>query len=158
MDSILRVEAASLGSNSSPPQCSPNSRLDSLDIIGHGIGITETQGIKKLIERSEDSLEMRCFTVDERSTYKSGARRIEYFAGRLAAKGAVLEVLDQKRCEKTSWLDIEIKRLSMGGPSVMLYGKFQQIAVGLGITKWLVSISHESSYAAASAIALGTTS
>ncbi|MEM9903524.1 MAG: holo-ACP synthase [Cyanobacteria bacterium P01_D01_bin.44] len=155
MDSILRVEAGYLEVNNNIPQNLLNSKLDSLEVIGHGIDITETRGIKELIERFGESLEMRCFTVDERGTYESGAKRIEYFAGRLAAKEAVLKALGKKRSENASWLDIEIRRLPTGRPSVVLYGKCQQIAVGLGITKWLVSISHESSYAAASVIALG---
>lgn len=155
MDSILRGEAEYLDVHSNTPQYFLDSSFDSLEIIGHGIDITETKGIKELIERSGESLEMRCFTVDERSTYESGAQRIQYFAGRLAAKGAVLKALDKKNSENISWLDIEIKRLPTGGASVVLHGKCQQIAVGLGITQWFVSISHESYYAAASAIALG---
>ncbi|MEO1348585.1 MAG: holo-ACP synthase [Cyanobacteria bacterium J06635_15] len=155
MDSIWGAEAGYLEVNDSIPQNLLNSRLDSLEVIGHGIDITETKRIKELIERAEEFLEMRCFTVGERSAYESCTKRIEYFAGRLAAKGAVLKALGKERSENAAWLDIEIKRLSTGGPSVVLHGNYQQLAVGLGITKWLVSISHESSYAAAIAIALG---
>ena len=155
MDNILRVETGYLEVNSNTPQYFLNSRLNPLEIIGHGIEITETKVIKGLIEQSGESLEMRWFTVDERSTYKSGARRIEYLAGRLAAKGAVLKALGKKRGENAAWLDIEIKRLPTGEPSVVPHGKIQQLAAGLSITKWFVSISHESSYAAASVIALG---
>ncbi|NER84885.1 MAG: holo-ACP synthase [Leptolyngbya sp. SIO1D8] len=132
-----------------------SSGSDSLKVIGYGISITETQDVKELIAQSGVSVEMRHFTDNERSTYKSGARRIEYFAGRWTAKQAVLKALGKEMYEDTAWLDIEIQRLPTGEPSVVLHGKFKQMAVSLGITKWLLSISHESSYAAASAIALG---
>jgi holo-[acyl-carrier protein] synthase len=124
-------------------------------VVGHGIDIVETTRIQELIEQSGKQFEMECFTATERSTPALGAKRIEYLAGRFAAKEAVIKALGTGRNQDISWLDIEIQRLKSGEPSVVLHGKCQDIAEELGITKWLLSISHTSSYAAASAIALG---
>jgi holo-[acyl-carrier protein] synthase len=127
-------------------------------LIGHGIEIVETTRIRELLERSGEHFEMECFTAIERSTSALGANRIEYFAGRFAAKQAILKALSMGGNQGISWLDIEIQRLPSGEPSVVLHGKCQAIAKQLAVTKWLLSISHTSSYAAASAIAVGSNS
>lgn len=126
-----------------------------MNIIGHGIDIVEIQDIKKLIERSGEHFETRFFTETEWSAVGSDANRIEYLAGRFAAKEAVLKAIGTGWSQGISWTDIEIQRLPIGKPSVVLYSRCQEIAVELGITMWLLSISHTSSYAVASAIAVG---
>jgi holo-[acyl-carrier protein] synthase len=123
-------------------------------IVGHGIDIVATTEIQELVERSGENFEMECFTATERSTPALGAKRIEYLAGRFAAKEAVLKALGAESNQGISRLDIEVQRLLTGEPSVVLYGKCKEIAEKLSITQWLLSISHTSSYAAASAIAL----
>ena len=129
---------------------------ESLDtqVVGHGIDILETSRIQELVEQSGKQFEMERFTATERSTPALGAKRIEYLAGRFAAKEAILKALGIGNNPNISKLDIEIQRLPSGEPSVVLHGKCQDIAEKLGVTKWLLSISHTSSYAAASAIAL----
>ncbi len=125
-------------------------------LIGHGIEIVETTHIRERLERSGEQFEMECFTAIERNTPPLGAKRIEYLAGRFAAKEAILKALGIGNNPNISKLDIEIQRLPSGEPSVILHGKCQDIATKFGITKWLLSISHTSSYATASAIALCT--
>lgn len=129
-----------------------------LNIISHAIDIVAVSDIQELIELESQNFERLCFTAIERSTSISSINRIHYFAGRFAAKKAILKVLNRDCQQSCLWLDIEIQRLSTGEPSVILHNKCQKIAVALGIKKWLVSISHTSSYATASAIALGSTS
>jgi holo-[acyl-carrier protein] synthase len=111
-------------------------------LVGHGIEIVETTRIQELVEQSGKQFEMECFTATERSTPALGAKRIEYLAGRFAAKEAVIKALGMAKNQDISWLDIEIQRLKSGEPSVVLHGKCQEIAEQLGITKWLLSISH----------------
>ncbi|HBL12824.1 MAG TPA: holo-[acyl-carrier-protein] synthase [Cyanobacteria bacterium UBA11162] len=129
--------------------------LAELTIIGHGIDIVETKRIQDFIDQSGKHFEMKYFTLIERHISELGANRIQYLAGRFAAKEAVLKALGIRPNQDIFKLDIEIQRLSTGEPSVVLYGKCQEIAQELGITKWLLSISHTSLYAAASAIAVG---
>lgn len=128
-----------------------------MNIIGNGIDIIEIKDIRELIERSGNHFETRCFTVTECSIAGSDAHRIQYFAGRFAAKEAVLKAIGTGWSQGISWTDIEIQRLPTGRPSVVLYGRCQEIAAELGITMWLLSISHTPSYAVASAIAVGET-
>ncbi|HAJ60503.1 MAG TPA: holo-[acyl-carrier-protein] synthase [Cyanobacteria bacterium UBA8543] len=129
-----------------------------MNIIGHGIDIVEVSRIKKLIKRSGEHFERRCFTAAERNAIGTDANRIQYLAGRFAAKEAVLKALGTGWSQGTSLLDIEIQRLPTGQPSVVLYAKCKEIASELGVTRWLLSISHTSSHATASAIAVGSTS
>jgi holo-[acyl-carrier protein] synthase len=129
---------------------------DTPNIIGYGIEIVATVDIKTLLEQAGEDFEMQYFTDSERSITKSGIQRIQYLAGRLCAKKAVLKALGMELNQKIFGLDIEVQRLPTGEPSVVLHGQYQELATRLGIAKWLVSISHVSYYAAASAIALNT--
>ncbi|PMB23823.1 holo-ACP synthase [Fischerella thermalis] len=135
----------------------PNFESHTLNVIGFGISIIETSRIKELVQQPKDDSEIQYFTVRERITSWNGVKRIQYLAGRFAAKQAVLKAIGRECYQSNIWLDIEIQRLSTGEPSVILHGKCQEIAAKLGVNKWLVSISHEDSYAAASAIAVGCT-
>lgn len=129
---------------------------NSFNIIGQDIHIMATDEIKTLVERELEQFEIKHFTPVERSVAESGTRRIQYLAGRFCAKKAVLKSLKIESNLDNFWLEIEVQRLSTGEPSVVLYGSCQKIAAELGIAKWLLSISHVSAYATASAIALGS--
>ncbi|MBW4677064.1 MAG: holo-ACP synthase [Desmonostoc geniculatum HA4340-LM1] len=133
-----------------------NCASEILSIVGYGIDIVAIPHIKELIEQGSENFAIRCFTATESNTSITSVNRIQYLAGRFVAKEAVLKALGRASNQDCSWLDIEIQRLSTGEPSVVLYGKCQNLAATLGVEKWLVSISHTSSYAAASAIALGS--
>lgn len=127
---------------------------ETININGFTIEIVATVDIKTLIKQAGEDFEMQYFTASERSIAKSGIQHIQYLAGRFCAKKAVLKALGMELNQKICWLDIEVQQLPTGEPSVVLHGKCQQVANRLGVTKWLLSISHVSSYAAASAIAL----
>ena len=137
-----------------PPQELLTSESDNPNIIGHGIEIVEISYIEELIEQSPKPFEMQYFTLRERDTARFTAHPIQYLAGRFVAKKAVFTALGQGWSQGISFLDIEVQRLPSGAPSVVLDGKCQKIAVTLGISKWLLSISHTSFYAIASAIAI----
>lgn len=125
-----------------------------MNIIGHSIKIVEIAPIKKLVEDMGECFERQCLTVSERNVFGFRTNRIQYLASRLAAKEAVLKVLFGDGKHPISWLEIEIQRLPTGEPLVVLSAKYQEIATKLDITKWLLSISHTPSYAAASVITL----
>lgn len=126
---------------------------DTPNIIGYGIEIVATADLTTLIEQAQGNFERQYFTASERSITRPC---IQHLAGRLCAKKAILKALRMELNHKIFWLDIEVQRLATGEPSVVLHGKYQELANRLGIAKWLLSITHVSSYAAASAIALNT--
>jgi holo-[acyl-carrier protein] synthase len=124
---------------------------DTSNIIGYGMEIVATVDIASLIEQTQGNFTMQYFTVSERSITKS---EVQHLAGRLCAKKAILQALGMELNQQICWLDIEVQRLPTGKPSVVLHGQYQHFANRLGITKWLLSITHVFDYAAASAIAL----
>jgi holo-[acyl-carrier protein] synthase len=77
-----------------------------------------------------------------------------YYGGRLAAKEAVVKALGTGFSGEVAWGDVEILRLPSGQPVVRLSGGAKAVADGLGVTRWVLSISHSNSFAVASAIAV----
>jgi holo-[acyl-carrier protein] synthase len=78
-----------------------------------------------------------------------------HYAGRWAAKEAVLKVLGTGWSRGIQWTDVEVVNLPSGAPSVILWNRALEIAKELGITQVEVSISHCKAYAVAFAVGLG---
>lgn len=121
-------------------------------IIGHGIDIVETQRIAHMIQEHGDRFLSRCFTSGELAYALDKKRQVEHLAGRFAAKEAILKVLGTGWGKGIAWTDAEILRLESGQPMVQLHGRCLDIARAQQINQWLVSISHISTHATASAI------
>jgi holo-[acyl-carrier protein] synthase len=124
-------------------------------ILGHGIDIVETSRIRRLVEQHGQHFLDRCFTRDEQAYCALNEKRYyEHLAGRFAAKEAVLKVLGTGWRGGIAWTDVEVIRESSGQPKIALTGECQRIANDLGISHWLVSISHIETHATASAIGM----
>ena len=97
----------------------------------------------------------RVFTPAEQEYCNASKKRtLEHYAGRFAAKEAVLKVLGTGWRGNIAWTDIEIVPEPSGQPKIRLSGECERIAKQLGITQWHVSISHIETHATASAIGL----
>lgn len=53
-----------------------------------------------------------------------------------------------------AWTDIEVLRTANGSPTVSLHNEARLVADRLGVSRWLLSISHSETVAIASAIAI----
>jgi len=126
-----------------------------MTIIGHGVDLVEVDRIRAALERHGDRFANRIFTEGEQSQAGSGPLRVQFFAGRFAAKEAVMKALGTGWARGVSWTDIDVRRLQSGKPEIVLRGKCKEIAEGLGIGRWEISITHTGGHAAASV--LGTT-
>ena len=120
-------------------------------VVGIGNDIIEVARFVRPIDN--DRFLRRCFTDKERDTVQSGGNRVARFAGRFAAKEAVVKAMG------TGFLgfwpcEVEIGTEPNGRPSVRLHGKAAQLAAARGITQWEVSISHCRTHATAVALAL----
>ena len=124
-------------------------------IIGHGIDMVETARISRMLDEHGENFLRRCFTDAERSYAADKRRAIEHLAGRFAAKEAILKVLGTGWSGGIAWTDAEVVREPSGRPRVVLHGRCREVADGLGITEWWLSISHIDTHAIASAIAVG---
>ncbi len=125
-------------------------------IIGNGIDIVECSRIQALIDRHGQRFLNRVFTQAELDYCTNRKREIEHLSGRFAAKEAILKVIGTGWRDEISWKDMEITNDPSGKPRVKLTGKTAQIAKELNIEKILLSISHTSNYAIASAIAIAS--
>ncbi len=123
-------------------------------IVGHGIDIVETARIARMLQEHGERFLSRCFTEAERH-YAQGEgkrRQVEHLAGRFAAKEAIFKVLGTGWSGGVAWHEAEVVRQAGGAPAVVLHGRTAEVAAGLGITQWLISISHIQTHATASAI------
>ena len=85
---------------------------------------------------------------------QSRKHAIEHFAGRWAAKEAILKAMGTGWSQGISWTDLEVRDDENGQPHVMICGVAKDIARQRGIADILISISHCRTYATAYAMAL----
>jgi holo-[acyl-carrier protein] synthase len=120
-------------------------------IQGIGTDIIEVRRIGKAISRLGQRFLDRIFSVEEQEyclRYRDAER---HFAGRFAAKEAVVKALGTGFRQGINWLDIEIVNDAMGRPMVFLSEKLQE---RFESQKLLLSISHSQEYATAFVIYL----
>ena len=79
---------------------------------------------------------------------------VEKYAGRFAAKEAILKLLGTGWRGKIAWTDIEVTNNDAGRPEVTLSGEVKVIADRMGIGQISISITHTANFAIASAVAL----
>jgi holo-[acyl-carrier protein] synthase len=124
-------------------------------IIGHGIDVVEVARIKAELESSTKKWAEKVYSDDEREQADRPPKDARYFAGRFAAKEAVAKALGTGFSGTVTWSGIEILRLQSGAPTVRLSGGALELAQILGVTGWVISISHSCGLSTASAIAFG---
>jgi holo-[acyl-carrier protein] synthase len=125
-----------------------------MKLVGHGIDIVELGRITASLQSSPDDFLEASFTEAERGLAGEPAEWAGYYGGRLAAKEAVVKALGTGFIGEVVWADVEILRLPSGQPEVRVSGAAKAVADGLGVTRWLLSISHSTAFAVASAVAV----
>jgi holo-[acyl-carrier protein] synthase len=119
-----------------------------------GLDAVEIDRIADAIERHGDRFLARIYTDAERQLADdSGEARHQFYAGRFAAKEAVLKALGTGYAEGLGFRDVEILRGDNGAPALTLHGLAGDRASALGISKILVSITHNRRDAHAVAVA-----
>lgn len=124
--------------------------------IAHGIDLVDFPRIEDMINRHGERFINRVFTKAEQAYADSNKNRIEKYAGRFAAKEAILKLIGTGWRGKIAWTDIEVINNSSGQPQVKLDGEVKIIAEKLGITQISISITHTANFAIASAVTLTT--
>ena len=126
-----------------------------MNVLGIGTDIVECLRIAQMIERHGELFINRVYTPQEIRYCQSRKQATQHFAGRWAAKEAILKALGTGWRRGISWRDIEVRNDPMGRPVVGLRGGARDIVEQRGIREMLVSISHCRSHATAYALALG---
>jgi holo-[acyl-carrier protein] synthase len=124
-------------------------------IIGIGTDIIECLRIAQMIERHGELFITRVYTPHEIQYCQSRKLATQHFAGRWAAKEAILKALGTGWRRGISWRDVEVRNEPGGRPTVALRGGARDVVEQLGITQMLISISHCRSHATAYALAQG---
>jgi len=122
-------------------------------IHGTGVDIIEISRIRKSMDRYGGKFEERIFTPQEIEYCRSQADPGKHFAGRFAAKEAILKSLGTGMAQGISWKDMEIFNRDTGAPVLQFTGMAKTIFDSLNLRNIHISISHDKVYAIAQAVA-----
>lgn len=122
-----------------------------MTILRTGIDLVEISRLEELDESIRQRFLERIFTPRE---LQQVGNSLASLAGRFAAKEAAAKALGTG-IGVVSWQEIEILRGEEGEPLLILQGKALEIARGLGLETWSISITHNRTTAAAVVVALG---
>jgi holo-[acyl-carrier protein] synthase len=128
-----------------------------MEIVGIGTDIVECLRIRRMIERHGELFLTRVYTDREIRYCQARKRAMEHFAGRWAAKEAILKCLGTGWSRGLAWTDLEIRNDRNGKPLVLVCGGAKERVQQLRISDILVSISHCRAYATAYALAVRAT-
>lgn len=126
-----------------------------MDILGIGTDIVECPRIGRMIEQHGELFLRRVYTEREIRYCQARKRALEHFAGRWAAKEAILKAIGTGWTKGISWTDLEVRNEPGGEPKVLVRGGARDAAARRGIGNILISISHCRTYATAYALAVG---
>jgi phosphopantetheine--protein transferase-like protein len=138
------------GARAAPPRA--GATLLAVEILGLGVDICEIARMERALAR-HPTMRGRVFTPEEIAYCDSKARPAESYAGRFAAREAVIKALGGYRGK--SWQDISVTRAPTGAPAILLEGNAKRRADMLGVTRVLVTFTHERTNAVAFAVAVG---
>jgi holo-[acyl-carrier protein] synthase len=125
-------------------------------VISVGVDMIEVERVRQALEnsRSGKRFRARVFTEQEIEYCEKKRRgRYQSYAGRFAAKEAVMKALGRGWGAKVRWLDIGVAPARGGRPEIVLRHKTARLAEQLGIRRWQLSITHTAQHAAAYVIA-----
>lgn len=126
-----------------------------MQVIGIGTDIVECLRIAQMIERHGELFITRVFTQHEFEYCSSRKAATQHYAGRWAAKEAILKALGTGWVKGIGWRDIEVRNDAAGKPHVALGGGARELCERLGVAAIDVSISHCRTHAMAFAVAQG---
>ena len=119
------------------------------NLISIGTDIIECVRIAQMIEKHGEVFLQRVFTQKEILYCSSRKTATQHYAGRWAAKEAVLKVLGTGWAKGIQWTDVEVVNEVSGAPVIKITGKAADIARDLGIRQIMITISHCRAYATA---------
>jgi len=126
-------------------------------IVSVGVDMIEVARIRRALENNAIGKRFRdrVYTESEIAycETKKGRGKYQSYAGRFAAKEAVMKALGRGWGSKVSWLNIEVARARSGKPEIVLHRHTSVFAEKLGIRRLLVSITHTGDHALAYVLA-----
>lgn len=126
-----------------------------MKVLGIGTDIVECLRIAQMIERHGELFITRVYTPREIEYCSARKAATQHYAGRWAAKEAVLKAMGTGWAQGIRWRDIEIRNEPGGQPRIAIGGGAREACEELGIAEMLISISHCRTHATAYALAVG---
>lgn len=120
--------------------------------IGVGTDLLKIERIRNVLDDDSTSFIKKTYTVRECKQAELRPNPLMYYATRFAAKEAVIKSLGIDGCF-IKLNEIEILNNELGQPFVTLYGKIKQLAEDNKVNRINISLSYETDYALAFAIA-----
>ena len=125
-----------------------------MEIAGLGTDIVECVRIRKMIEDHGELFLQRVYTDREIRYCQAQRQATEHFAGRWAAKEAVLKALGTGWRRGISWRDVEVRNDPSGQPRIAVRGEVKELAKRMRLQDILITISHCRQFATAYAVAV----
>lgn len=120
-------------------------------MIGIGIDSVELDRFRAVLAR-RPAVADRLFTTYERESLSGRADPVPGLAARFAAKEAAMKALGVG-IGAFAFSDVEIRRTNGGAPALELGGRAAVLASELGVSRWLVSLTHTDQTASAVVLA-----
>lgn len=117
---------------------------------GVGVDLVDVEALTRLLDGGGVAFVEACWTESEVNDTRSDPSRL---AARWAAKEAVMKALGRGIGELAP-TDVEIVSTPTGAPCVRLHGPAAEAAAAIGVDRVRVSMTHESAWAAAVAVAV----
>ena len=124
-------------------------------IVGIGVDIVKVDRIRRLMGRHGERFLRRVFTEEEIAYCRRCAHPEQRFATRFAAKEAALKALGVGWQRGARFRDVHVSINELGAPGVELAGRTAEIGRDLGVSRILLSLTHDRDYAVAQAVAEG---
>lgn len=123
-------------------------------IYGIGVDIVSSSRVRDALKRNEKAFLKFVFTRKEIEYAYRCQDAVSHLSVFFAAKEAVLKTFGTGWKRGVKLTDIEVLHTPGGKPEINLSGNARKIAQSLGVSKVLISLSFEDSYAIAYSVAL----
>lgn len=121
-------------------------------IYGTGVDIVEICRMKDAIDKWGEGFLSKIFTGKEIDYSRSRKFSCQHYAGRFAAKEAVVKAFGDGARSPFRWTDIEVLNNRDGKPGIMFHNDALRLKKKKKINDALVSIAHSRNYAVANVI------
>ncbi|HYM37367.1 MAG TPA: holo-ACP synthase [Nitrospiraceae bacterium] len=123
-----------------------------MTVVGIGLDLVKIDRIRAIAERWQARFLDRLYTEAERRYCAGRPSPYASFAGRFAAKEAVLKALGTGWSGGVSWHDIQVLNDRAGRPRATVTGRVKMLMTRAGVTSIHVSLSHDTDYAVAEVV------
>ncbi len=124
-------------------------------IIGIGVDLVKIDRLDRAGKNHQGFLE-RVFTDHEREYCSRQKYPAQHYAGRFAAKEALLKAIGTGWSAGVKWTDMEVLHGDGGGPIVHVSGRVKDLMDLKGVKQIFLSYSHDEGYAVAQVVLVGT--